>query len=490
MHSTSLLALADAVASVERDDASSLSATDRKERLASLRQAIDRLEVSFDATVAASDSAGDGQLLDGATSTAAWLRHTLRLAPREAGAHVHTSRALAHNEAADPIADAVRDGTISYGHLRSIAATLNELDELAHRTDGHTTLLPQPRRHAEAVTLLVDLAAQVDPAQLRAASRHLRYVLDPDRGKADFERQSQARRASLAPLLDGTWRLEMLTTAEGGALLRQLLTATGAPTSADDARTATQRRHDALLDALQVAAQSEQLPVFGALSPRILITTPPEAFLPIVPSRDTSNRSDGGTPSSGTSASDTSPDGRAGSRGAGSVATEPAGTEPAGTGPAGTAPPATEPTATWRPATFPDGSPIPGALFDQLSCNPILVRVIQARSGVVLDVGRAQRFFTPRQRTALWTRDRGCRFPGCSTPWTHAHHVLPWQQGGPTDLANGLLLCSHHHRAVHDGTWALTAGRHGANDTVTFTHHNRLTVHHCPIPPPDPLLRE
>jgi len=466
---SSLLALADSVTSVERDDASNLTATERKERLVHLRQAIDRLEVAFDRTVAASDSAGDGQLLDGATSTAAWLRHTLRMAPRESSAHVHTARALAHNEAADPVVDAVREGAISYGHLRSIAATLNELDELAGWVDASGALLPQHPHHVEAATLLVDLATQVDPAQLRAASRHLRYVLDPERGKADYERQSQTRRASLAPLLDGTWRLEMLTTAEGGALLRQLLTATGAPTSADDTRTATQRRHDALLDALQVAAQSHQLPVFGALSPRILITTPPEAFLPVGPSCDTSHVAHGSEQARGTPSSSPDDDrGRA------------QGLPPAGA----------EPAARWRPASFPNGSPIPGTLFDQLSCNPTLVRIIQQRSGVVLDVGRAQRFFTPGQRTALWARDRGCRFPGCSAPWTHAHHVLPWQQGGPTDLGNGLLLCSHHHRAVHDGTWALTAGHRGANGTVTFTHRSRLTVHHSPLPPPDPLMRE
>ncbi|MEO8106559.1 MAG: DUF222 domain-containing protein [Actinomycetes bacterium] len=435
--SPSLVSLADAVASIERDDVLVVNASQRKERLTELRHAIDRLEVAFDATVAASDTAGDGQVLDGATSTAAWLRHALRLAPRDASAHVHTARALSRNEAADPAVEAVREGSISYGHLRAITGTLDdlaELDQASGRAHGIGAPATTPSHHVEAVTLLVDLAGQVDPAQLRSASRHLRYVLDPERGKADYERQSQTRRASLAPLLDGTWRLEVLTTAEGGALLRQLLTATGSPTSSDDSRTATQRRHDALLDALQVATQSDQLPVSGALSPRILITTPPEAFLP-----------DKLRP----------------------------GSSPA-----------------WRPATFADGGPIPGPLFDQLSCNPTLIRVIQSPSGVVLDVGRAHRFFTPGQRTALWTRDRGCRFPGCSAPWTHAHHVLPWQQGGTTDLANGLLLCSHHHRAVHDGTWSLTTGQHGANHAVTFTHRNRLTVHHSPLPPPDPLIRE
>ncbi|MCZ3385954.1 MAG: HNH endonuclease, partial [Actinomycetia bacterium] len=94
------------------------------------------------------------------------------------------------------------------------------------------------------------------------------------------------------------------------------------------------------------------------------------------------------------------------------------------------------------------------------------------------------------QRTALWARDRGCRFPGCTAPWTHAHHINPWQHGGTTDLANGLLLCGHHHRAIHDGTWTIITGPDGANTTITFTHPTRLTSHHSPIPPPDPLTIE
>ena len=30
------------------------------------------------------------------------------------------------------------------------------------------------------------------------------------------------------------------------------------------------------------------------------------------------------------------------------------------------------------------------------------------------------------------------------------HHRIPWAQGGPTDLDNGLPLCGHHHRRAHD----------------------------------------
>ena len=75
-----------------------------------------------------------------------------------------------------------------------------------------------------------------------------------------------------------------------------------------------------------------------------------------------------------------------------------------------------------------------------------------------LDVGRTSRVVTPAQRVALAVRDGGCVFPGCDRPlaWCEAHHLWHWLDGGPTDLANLILLCRAHHRAVHDGGWQLT----------------------------------
>ena len=70
-----------------------------------------------------------------------------------------------------------------------------------------------------------------------------------------------------------------------------------------------------------------------------------------------------------------------------------------------------------------------------------------------LDVGRDQRLFTYRQRVALAARDGGCRFPGCDRPpsWTEAHHIEHWgRDGGSTDVANGILLCRHHHLMLHN----------------------------------------
>jgi hypothetical protein len=79
----------------------------------------------------------------------------------------------------------------------------------------------------------------------------------------------------------------------------------------------------------------------------------------------------------------------------------------------------------------------------------------------VLDVGRRTRVIPTAIKRALWLRDQGCRFPGCTNHrFIHGHHVKHWLHGGRTALDNLLLLCSFHHRLVHEGgfTIALTDG--------------------------------
>ncbi|GAA1255751.1 HNH endonuclease signature motif containing protein [Oryzihumus leptocrescens] len=87
----------------------------------------------------------------------------------------------------------------------------------------------------------------------------------------------------------------------------------------------------------------------------------------------------------------------------------------------------------------------------KLACDASVVPMVLGGDGGVLDVGRLRRLVTPRLLAALWVRDAGCTFPGCTrpAPWCHAHHVRHWVNGGPTDLANLALLCARHHTVVH-----------------------------------------
>ena len=70
-----------------------------------------------------------------------------------------------------------------------------------------------------------------------------------------------------------------------------------------------------------------------------------------------------------------------------------------------------------------------------------------------INLGRTERSAGQTQRQALTLRDGGCRFPGCDRPpgWTECHHIWWWEHGGPTDLENLCLLCSHHHHLCHTG---------------------------------------
>ncbi len=63
----------------------------------------------------------------------------------------------------------------------------------------------------------------------------------------------------------------------------------------------------------------------------------------------------------------------------------------------------------------------------------------------------------PRLRRALEVRDGHCAFPDCrvDVSRTHAHHTLPWEDGGATDISNTVLLCVRHHHAVHEGGWSI-----------------------------------
>jgi hypothetical protein len=88
----------------------------------------------------------------------------------------------------------------------------------------------------------------------------------------------------------------------------------------------------------------------------------------------------------------------------------------------------------------------------RLSCDASLISIIENEQGEPLDVGRKTRTIPPAIRRALNSRDRGCRFPGCTfTRYVDGHHVKHWAHGGETKLSNLVTLCRFHHRQVHEG---------------------------------------
>jgi Domain of unknown function (DUF222)/HNH endonuclease len=82
-----------------------------------------------------------------------------------------------------------------------------------------------------------------------------------------------------------------------------------------------------------------------------------------------------------------------------------------------------------------------------LACDAAVVPIVMNGAGQPLDVGRATRTVPDGLRRAVTARDRGCAHPGCDRPvsWCEIHHVVPWEDGGPTSLDNLVMLCKAHH---------------------------------------------
>lgn len=94
----------------------------------------------------------------------------------------------------------------------------------------------------------------------------------------------------------------------------------------------------------------------------------------------------------------------------------------------------------------------------RLACNAGIVPAVLGSRSETLDLGRESRLHTTGQRRALSIRHDSCAAQGCERPfaWCEIHHPHAWSEGGPTDLANALPLCGHHHRRAHDQRYRTT----------------------------------
>ncbi|GGF27290.1 HNH endonuclease signature motif containing protein [Subtercola lobariae] len=105
--------------------------------------------------------------------------------------------------------------------------------------------------------------------------------------------------------------------------------------------------------------------------------------------------------------------------------------------------------------------PIPASVVSQLLCHGDVITTLFGQHGHVLQHGKTRRYFTPAQNRALAARDGGCVWPGCDRPpsFCESHHVDEWKHDnhapGRTDINNGALVCSFHHRHLHQSDWKL-----------------------------------
>jgi hypothetical protein len=101
------------------------------------------------------------------------------------------------------------------------------------------------------------------------------------------------------------------------------------------------------------------------------------------------------------------------------------------------------------------------------------IQVLVHHNGVPLWLSTEKEAFTRDQRRALRYRasNGGCEFPDCPQQrYLHGHHVIYRSNNGPTALDNGVLLCGHHHRELHNKHWTLTSD---SPQSFTFWDGNR-----------------
>jgi len=245
---------------------------------------------------------------------------------------------------------------------------------------------------------MLGFARQFSVFNLRMICRVARHVADPDGFFNEAEHDYSRRRLHISLMSDGMHAIDGVLDAECGAAVKTVLDALAKRRGPEDERTRPQRMADALDEAVHHAMDEGRLPRRNGVRPHVTVTTTLEGL-----------KNEVGAP----------------------------------------------------PADLELSLPISTRTLERITCDCTISRVLLADS-MVIDVGRATRVTSAPRRRALRVRDRGCRFPGCdrSANWSNPHHIVAWTRGGPTNLANELLLCYYHHRLVHEGGWqVIKAGR-------------------------------
>jgi hypothetical protein len=422
--------LAAAIDSLAAEDLTRLPDGEAAQRVLELRNLVDRLEGHWLRELAGVDGRGAAGADQGAQaeSTAGWLRARLRAGRPQASRWVQTARALFRGPLAGT-GRALTAGELSPGHAVVLAASTADLPAATA---------------AEAEPVLLDVACRLDPPGLRKVVHHLREVADPEGAEARAQQLHERRGLWVSPTLAGMVAVDGLLEPEAGETLLAALDPLARPTSAEDDRSGAQRRADALAELARRNLECGRLPQTGGVRPQVIVTVDLAGLL-----------------------------GQAGTPGGTGAWTGPLPAETARRLACDAAVTRVLVTRHPHPAAVGDGDAAahhsdlhhPALAHDQhgdgagdlvarlRAAITLLPPALGGPATQPLEVGRATRVVSPAQRTALGVRDGGCVFPGCDRPpgWCEAHHLRHWLHGGPTDLANLVLLCWTYHRAVHEG---------------------------------------
>ena len=124
------------------------------------------------------------------------------------------------------------------------------------------------------------------------------------------------------------------------------------------------------------------------------------------------------------------------------------------------------------------GPLLPASVRREVTCDAD-VRAVLWQGGRSVGLGRRRRVVDPMLRAMIEDRDDGCRVCG-RRGWLHIHHLVHWEQGGPTDDDNLVALCTGCHRAVHAERLRIVGDPTKTDGLVVLDERGR------PLPRPSP----
>ncbi|MFI5706962.1 DUF222 domain-containing protein [Kribbella sp. NPDC051620] len=276
---------------------------------------------------------------------------------------------------------------LNQGQARAIVAALEQLPKKAN--------VPVEQLDAAAAQM-VEAARHMNPGELQSMGVQVRNILDTD-GPEPREDAARAREEVWVKKADDGVKFGGYLAAENAEKLQTVLQAGAKPHKTPDGdqdpRPRGKRQADALVDALDIALASGDLPTRGGIKPHIAVTINLNDLV------------------------------EAGRQATGDL-------------------------------TYGDG--LSAAAIRRLACDAGIIPIVLGSDSQPLDVGREFRYVTNGLRNALNQRDKGCVICHAPPIYCDAHHLVSWFDGGITSLTNLVLLCRVDHTSLHDGHWTIT----------------------------------
>ena len=325
---------------------------------------------------------GGGYASTAALTAQSWLRWKCNFSPAAAAGRVSVSRELAD---LPQTTEAFAEGDFSYAHAAMIARTAEKLGD---------------KMEANAETILVTAAKELDLARLRMVTIQLQHLMDSDSVREEANESHELRFLHFSQTLDGVFYMNGRFDSEAGAIIQTALNALSGPPTPDDKRTPKQRRADSLVELARQRLDSGTLPQVGGQKPHVAVTV----YMATLANQPGSPAAD----------------------------------------------------LEWA-------QPIPAETARRLACDAAITPIFLGSESAQPRAVQTSRSISGSQRKALVVRDKGCRFPGCDRPadWTDVHHLKHWADGGKHVMDNLILLCRRHHRMVHEEGWQLVVTAEG-----------------------------